>query len=316
MNYGEVLVNAWKTIWKHKVLWIFGLLAGLGSGGSGSSGNPGGGGSAGSRTTPSNGDMPNLDFAGFGAQLTSWVQNNWWVLVVGVVLVMVLIVAVIILGTYGRIGLARGAWQGDEGAARLTFSGLFTESGRYFWRVLLLAGLVILVSILFAVVVGIPTAIIGAVTLGIGIVCLLPFFCVLGIAAWLAQIVIRLAIIAIVNEDLGVMAGLERAWGLARSHVAVGIVMGLVLGIGGGVMNFLIALPFLAALLPLVPLMFNQTAETVRTSLIATGVVFCLYLPVAIFLSGVVEAYVGTAWTLTFRRLSGRARAVSEVVAL
>ena len=37
MNYGEVLSSAWKTIWKHKVLWIFGILAGLGAGSGGGS---------------------------------------------------------------------------------------------------------------------------------------------------------------------------------------------------------------------------------------------------------------------------------------
>ena len=38
MEFGEVLSRAWQIIWKHKVLWIFGILAGCGtaSGGAGS----------------------------------------------------------------------------------------------------------------------------------------------------------------------------------------------------------------------------------------------------------------------------------------
>ena len=31
MNIGDVLSQAWKTIWKHKVLWIFGIFAGCSS---------------------------------------------------------------------------------------------------------------------------------------------------------------------------------------------------------------------------------------------------------------------------------------------
>jgi hypothetical protein len=27
VDFGEVLSSAWKTIWKHKVLWSFGILA-------------------------------------------------------------------------------------------------------------------------------------------------------------------------------------------------------------------------------------------------------------------------------------------------
>jgi hypothetical protein len=35
MDYGEVLTRAWQIIWKHKVLWIFGIFAGCsGQGGS------------------------------------------------------------------------------------------------------------------------------------------------------------------------------------------------------------------------------------------------------------------------------------------
>ena len=41
MDIGEVLSRAWQIIWKHKVLWIFGILAGCASGGGG--GNPGSG---------------------------------------------------------------------------------------------------------------------------------------------------------------------------------------------------------------------------------------------------------------------------------
>lgn len=39
MNFGEILSRAWKIIWKHKVLWIFGILAGCGRGGGGGGGS-------------------------------------------------------------------------------------------------------------------------------------------------------------------------------------------------------------------------------------------------------------------------------------
>ncbi len=40
-NFGEVLTRAWKTIWKHKVLWIFGILASCARGGGSSNGGGG-----------------------------------------------------------------------------------------------------------------------------------------------------------------------------------------------------------------------------------------------------------------------------------
>src|ERR1041384_5848815 len=33
LDFGAVLARAWKITWENKVLWIFGILAGLGSGG-------------------------------------------------------------------------------------------------------------------------------------------------------------------------------------------------------------------------------------------------------------------------------------------
>jgi len=37
MDFGEVLSKAWRIVWKHKVLWIFGFLASLGQGWGGGS---------------------------------------------------------------------------------------------------------------------------------------------------------------------------------------------------------------------------------------------------------------------------------------
>ena len=53
-NFGEVLTRAWQIIWKHKVLWIFGILASCARGGGG--GSSGGGGNSGYQT--GSGDNP------------------------------------------------------------------------------------------------------------------------------------------------------------------------------------------------------------------------------------------------------------------
>lgn len=304
MNYGEVLANAGKIIWKYKVLWIFGILAAIGSAGGGG----GGGGGNSSRTGA--GQYLNPDF---GGQVGTWMQQYWWIPIMLVLLALALVFFLAILGTYGRIGLARGAWQADDGVPRLTLGGLFAESGRYFLRVFLMALLLLGIAILAALAVGIPTAIITAVTFGIGLICLIPFFCVLAIVGWLIQIVVRLAIIAIVGEDLGTLAGLRRGWEVARAHLGEAIVMGLILGIGEGILRIVVGIPFIGVLLPMVYLFFNGSEGAVRNVMLAAGGLFCLYLPVAIFLGGVIESYVGTAWTLTFRRLSGRLPASAEV---
>jgi len=52
MDYGEVLQKAWKIIWKHKILWLFGLLASCGRGGGGGSGGGGSSGNYGNASIP------------------------------------------------------------------------------------------------------------------------------------------------------------------------------------------------------------------------------------------------------------------------
>ena len=42
-NFGETLTRSWQIVWKHKVLWIFGILASCSRGGGGGSGGGGGG---------------------------------------------------------------------------------------------------------------------------------------------------------------------------------------------------------------------------------------------------------------------------------
>lgn len=53
-NFGEALTRAWQIIWKHKILWVFGILASCGRGGGNfnSNFNSGGGGNGGGGQLP------------------------------------------------------------------------------------------------------------------------------------------------------------------------------------------------------------------------------------------------------------------------
>jgi hypothetical protein len=126
MNIGEVLSKAWKIIWKHKVLWIFGILAGCGGVSGGSSGNYG---LSYQERAPAE---VQLFFDQF-AQLPGWVIA----LIVGgiIILAFLLVVLVIFLSTVGRIGLIQGTRQVEQGAERLSFGNVFRDSVPYFWRI-------------------------------------------------------------------------------------------------------------------------------------------------------------------------------------
>ncbi len=300
MRYGEVLTKAWKIIWKYKVLWIFGILASLGAGGGGGGG---GGGSSYSSSGNGNGYFPEAEQ--FAQQAENWITQNWWVIGAIIIAAVVLILVVAALSTFGRIGLARGAWQVDEGKTSLSFGELFADSSKYFWRVVLLSLLIFVLTLALVFALGLSVFL----TAGIALICVAPIICLLAPASWLVSILIEQTVVAIVGEDLGVMDGLKRAWEVFRANVGQMIVMGLALGIGSFVVHLLIALPFILTLVPMLGSLIAQNEGALRTGLTATIVLACLYAPVALLLGGIVQSYLGTAWALTFRRLTGKSEA-------
>jgi hypothetical protein len=314
MNYGEVLSNAWKTIWKHKVLWIFGILAGLGVGGGG-----GGGGGGRSGVNFSNGDNfnnPNFPFGPeAGNQVQNWLFQNWWMILVLLAFVFVLVLVFIVLSTFGRIGLARGTWLADEGQQKLSFGQLFAASSPYFWRVLLLTLLIVVLTFGFTILLLFSAVGLLVVTLGLALCLVVPLFCLLGPISWAVQIILEQAIVAIVGDNLGVIDGLKKGWGVFRSHLGESIIMGLILLVGGLIVRTIIAIPIFLALLPLIGSLFIQSQNAVGVGAIVSLVLFCIYLPIALALHGLVQAYIGSTWALTYRRLTGRQPAVEVVPA-
>ena len=290
-NFGDVLSRAWQIVWRHKILWIFGIFASCSRGGGGGGGGTGGGGGG---TGPGNQPFPELERT--MEQIGQWISDNPWIVAVSVVLILALVVLSVFLGTIGRIGMIKGTYQAEQGAQSLVFGELFSGSTPYFWRVF---GLSLLIG-LIAVAIFIPLVLFGVLTAGIGFVCILPLICILIPILWGVSVVIEQANAAIVLENLGIGDGLRKGWDVVRNNIGPMIILALILFVGSGVVGFLIALPVIAAVLPLV---FG--AATNNTNPIWFSVVcFALYLPVLLLLNGILTAYIQTVWALTYMRLT------------
>src|ERR1044071_8759070 len=141
-NFGEILTRAWKIIWKHKVLWIFGILASCGHSSGNFNSNRGGGGNGGGV-----GNLP--------PQVTQWF--NWieahmvTVIVIFVTVLCIVWIIVAFLSTVGKIGLIRGVQQAEGGAEHLIFGQLFSESMPYFWRMFGLSLILAIPALIFVV---------------------------------------------------------------------------------------------------------------------------------------------------------------------
>jgi hypothetical protein len=299
MNIGEVLSRAWKISWKYKVLWIFGILAGCASGG-----GSGGGGNGLSYSFDA-GDSPSW----FDSLARTRIEIPDWqialIVIGGILFVLILVVLMIFLGTVGKVGLIRGAQQGDGDAEKITFGELFSGSMRYFWRVFglyLLVGILLMVAITILVLLGIMGT---ALTLGLALICLIPLACVFVPVMWFLWVVVEQASIAIVIEDVGITDGLRRGWDVVRANLGVMIVMALILVLGVGFIGgIIISIPMFVVVVPAMIGAFSGSNRGLWGGLAVAGLCFVAYLPFLIVLRGILSTYVGTAWTLTYLRLA------------
>jgi len=288
-NFGEVLTRAWQIIWKHKVLWVFGIFAGCSRGG----GSAGGGGSGGG-TSPSGGSP--FPFERMMNQFGQWIGDHPWVVALFIAAALVIIVLSIFLGTIGRIGLIKGTYQAEQGAEQLVFGELFSASMPYFWRVL---GLSFLVGLVFLVIF-LPIVVFGVLTAGIGFVCLLPLICLLVPVSLGVNLVIEQANAAIVLNDLGIMDGLRRGWDVVKSNIGPIIIMAIILGVISFAAGLVLAIPILIVLVPLFIGMVNGDTFPFWIA----GVCCAVYLPILLVLNGILTSFIQSSWTLTYMRLT------------
>jgi len=296
-NFGEVLTRAWKNIWKHKVLWIFGILASCARGGGGSSG--GSGGNSGYQT----GSGGNTPFPGWQVeramnQAGRFLEQNWWIIIVAILAIMLIALFFYALGMIGRIGIIKGTSLAEKGAERIAFGELWSESLPYFWRIFGLNFLVGLAILLIFV----PLILFGFITIGIGFVCLLPVFCLLFLLGWILYIVIEQAQAAIVLEDLGILDGFTRGWQIVKTNAIPTILMSLILGIGSFIISMIVAIPLILAFIP--ALMSMSILRESFVPLYISLACCALYMPVLIFFNGMLTAYIQSAWALTFMQLA------------
>jgi len=316
MDYGEVLQKAWKVFWKNKILWIFGILAGCGN-------NGGGGGNSSNNfnfgnKNGQNGDTPNFDqLQPFLKGTESWFnEQNVWI-IVGILFLFVILVIVIqaLIGAIGRAGLIYGSAKADadaQGIGNLSFGEVFNHSLRYFMRIFLMQliiGLVIAIPILIVVAI---LVVAGVATQGIGMVAILPFFCVcmclLIPVSWFVNVLLEQSSVAIVTEELGMVDGLKRGWEVIKNNIGPIIIMTLIVYVGGGIINLILSIPVLIVMIPLIIAFVGGLASGQQSLMVGGVLVFILAVCglslLMQILTGIVQTYIGACWTLTFRRLT------------
>ncbi len=306
MDFGEILSKAWKTIWKNKILWLFGILAGCG-GAYSTQGGGGGGSSSGIQMPSSPGPSPfntpldrNIDkFAQFLADIPVWV----WIAIgiAFIILIFVLSIIFLMLGTLGQTGVIKGASLADQAKEEdkpLSLKDIFKGIKPHYWKILLFnVGFRISWFILNLLLI-IPIVILTICTCCLGLLLLVP-------VGWFVQVMIYFTTIAIIEEDLDIFKAIARAWEVLTKNLGNVVLMFLILGLGQLILGFIIVLPIFLTPIPILINLAVTGFESATVGLIISAILFLIILPIVIFLSGVLMAYVLSAWTLTYRRLTG-----------
>lgn len=313
MDFGMILTKAWQIIWKHKILWLFGVLAGCGAGGSSGVGGGGGGGGGGANSVSNmfrNGQRHGYQF--LDPSLQRGIQEFFrtlgnvppfvWILVglTAVIVIFVLSILFLMLGTLGTTGVIKGAVMADKADSDakkpISFGEVFRAIKPYYWKVFLLnLGLRVL-GFLVILFLAIPLVLLSICTCGLGIVLLI----IIGI---FIELMVNFTTIAIIEEEKDIFEGIERAWEVITQNLGYVIVMFLILGIGQLIIGLIIALPLVIVPAPLVINLISTGFRTVGVGLVISIILFAIFIPLVIFLSGVLKAYVLTSWTLTYRTL-------------
>jgi hypothetical protein len=322
MNYGEILKRAWDTIWKHKILWLFGLLASCTAN---SGGGGGGGGGSNTNYSYSNGDFAQQNPFNFNFEKelnnlpflnqSGWEENIGLIVLIGIsifCLILILSLLFTALGSVGEIGLSSGSWRVDEGETKLTFSSLWASIKKPFWRVFLLHFIPGILGFILAILIVGGVVLVSVLTLGVGLICMIPLFCVLGLVLFaggiLVSLMIRLMIPMMVNEDVSLVDSVKKAFELLKLNFWPLILMGLILFVLQMVLGLILAIPIIMVVFGGVAagLIGSELTNFDPTILIPFALAFvCILVPVSMFISAVLQSYLGAAWTITYRRITG-----------
>ena len=311
MDYGDILKRAWNVTWRYKILWLFGFFAG-GAGYSSSSSR---------YSVPSPGSGTSTTSNPFtGTQWTA-IQHNVapfvGLIVVAIIVAFVIGIAFLIVAVAARGGLIHLVNEAEEGRTVRAGDG-WRVGFKKWWRVFgigFLAGLpVFVLGAIVAVFAAI--AVVAAVRSGVspqgnpgqfvaalgGGVCFLFIFAVIAVVlAVILSIAAELGTRYAVLHDRGVIDSLKQGWSDLWSRRGAAVMFWVTVAVG---FVYAIALAVVAGVFALPALAMGATGNVGPAAALGGLVALLLIVPNAAY-----GAFVSSAWTIFFRRMTGMEKA-------
>ena len=314
MDYSKLFSKAWHFLGRHKILWLFGLLAGtvtLGGGGQGLRVViPGPNGSG------LQGFLPGMSGSNLFESAGS-VPVWFWVLLAMGLIAFVFLAAIVgfFVSALGQAGLIRGTILADEkqDSTPLQFKQVFTSLKPYYWRLLLLRALLTVAGTLAAALLMLPLILLIISTFGLGLLCLVPLSIVLIPLGWLIQSFFTNIAIAMLDENLGIMAAVERGWQVTTANMGPMLAISAVLALINLVSTLLFMAPLFLAALPALLALLGRWQALQGAAIMVSVIAFIICTVLAIFGSALLSAYNFIVRTLAFRALKDKPAAETLV---
>ncbi len=283
-DFGEVLSRAWQITWKHKVLWIIGILFGF---------------------------FISIIFPlMFSPVLIPMLMQDSkidlrpvLILIAGYIIALLLFMLVLYpISVLVQTSVTLGVLNANQDSENLTAIDLIKRSFPFFWRVL---GL----TLLFAVGMTLVNLIIQAIlflltimTLGLAILCITPLTVLMYPALYGAIVWMEQAMNGIIVDNMTVMDATRQGWSLIRNNLMSITLMGLVVYLGIGLVTGIVMVPMMIPLF-IVPFSFveHQTSWMILSISILCTVVF---IPLFALISAWSLIFTKSAWVLTYLRLT------------
>ena len=142
----------------------------------------------------------------------------------------------------------------------------------------------------------------GALTAGLGFLCLMPLFLLILPLELIAYIFASLAMTAVVVEDLGVFDAIGRAWEVMKQKFWSLVLMGIILAFIQMALNMLIMLPMQFAQFAFIFSMDMTSSAPLdpNTFLQPFALIMVILIPLTSLVQGLGLTYANAAWILTY----------------
>ncbi len=288
-NFGEVLTRAWQITWKHKVLWLGGIIIGF----------------LGVLFLPIN-LLTNQSLLPIQATPPKEIGPEMWLpLLLGVGLIIPLSLLSIPINVIGMTLPSLGTIRVEQGTEGLEFVELVKGTFPFFWRIL---GVFLLVGLGLFVVIGVffaCIALLSIATLGMGVICAFPLFIALIPLVILVYAIVEQAMSAILVDNLSMSNALQFAWDLVRKNLGVMALLSIIIYLGSAIVSLIISIPMMIPMFGTILRMGTEPDIQLMERLFRNMTIWMLaFSPIYILFQGILFAFIQSVWTLTYMRLT------------